>query len=226
MTVAAEPTTVETTVPAPSLMRRDAAGKTRGLVLVLHGGKQRSDEVVDGRSLSWRRCHALQRAIAPRLGDAGVGSWLLRYRHRGWNGGAGPIEDARWALEQVRRDHGDVPVVLLGHSMGARTAVHVADDPHVLGVIGLAPWLPGDEPVTALAGRHLVAAHGRRDKITSYRATAAYVERARPVAASAVLHDMGPVGHYLLRQVRAWNELASGSALSMLSSSRPGAGPG
>ncbi|MET0524276.1 MAG: alpha/beta fold hydrolase [Nocardioides sp.] len=210
-------------MPSPSLTRLDAAGETRGLVLVLHGGKQRSDEVVDGKSLSWRRCQALQRAIAPRLHEAGVGSWLLRYRHRGWNGGSGAIEDARWALAEVRRVHGEVPVVLLGHSMGARTAIHVADDPQVVGVVGLAPWFPPNEPVRALAGRHLVAGHGHRDKITSYRATAAYVERARSVADSAELHDMGPVGHYLLRRVRAWNELASSSALSMLSSSRPGA---
>jgi alpha-beta hydrolase superfamily lysophospholipase len=214
--VAAEPTTVETTVPAPSLTRLDVAGEVRGLVLVLHGGKHRSDLEVDSRSASWRRCLSLQRAIAPRLHAAGVGCWQLRYRHRGWNGGTGPVEDARWALEQVRRDLGNVPVVLLGHSMGARTAVHVADDPLVLGVVGLAPWLPPDESVAALAGRHLVAAHGRRDRITSFRATAAYVERARPVAASAVLHDMGPVGHYLLRRVGAWNELASASALTML----------
>jgi predicted esterase len=224
--VAAASTTRETTLPAPSLTRLDAPGAPRGLVLVLHGGKQHSDEVVDGRSLSWLRCRGLQRAIAPRLHEAGVGSWLLRYRHRGWNGGSGPAEDARWALQQVRRDLGDVPVVLLGHSMGARTAVHVADDPLVLGVVGLAPWFPPDEPVAALAGRHLVAAHGRRDKITSCRATAAYVDRARPVAASAVLHDMGPVGHYLLRRVPAWNDLAATSALTMLNSWRPGAAPG
>ena len=35
-----------------------------------------------------------------------------------------------------------MPVVLLGHSMGGRTAVAVADDPSVVGVVALAPWLP------------------------------------------------------------------------------------
>ena len=141
---------------------------------------------------------------------------MLRYRHRGWNGGTGPVDDARWALAEVRETYGDVPVVLLGHSMGARTAVHVAVDPTVVGVVGLAPWLPADETVDGLAGRHLVAAHGRRDRITSFRATAAYVERARGVAASATLHDMGAVGHYLLRGVDSWNDLAASAALSVL----------
>ena len=203
-------------MPEPSLTRRDVTGRTRGLVLVLHGGKPGSDQVVDGRSASWRRCLALQRAITPGLHDAGVASWLLRYRHRGWNGGTGPVDDARWALEQVRDEYGDVPVVLLGHSMGARAATHVAAEPGVVGVVGLAPWFPPDEPVTALAGRHLVAAHGRRDRITSFRATSAYVERARAVAASAAQHDMGPVGHYLLRRVSAWNDVAADSCLGML----------
>ncbi len=203
-------------MPAPSLTRADVPGVPRGIVLVLHGGKQRSAQVVDGRSASWLRCLGLQRAIAPALHDAGIGTWLLRYRHRGWNGGAGPVDDAHWALAEVRRAYGDVPVVLLGHSMGARTAVHVAADPAVVGVIGLAPWLPADETVEGLAGRHLVAAHGRRDRITSFRATAAYVERARAVAASATLQDMGAVGHYLLRHVGAWNDLARSSVLEML----------
>jgi pimeloyl-ACP methyl ester carboxylesterase len=186
------------------------------LVLLLHGGKPRSQQPVDGRSASWRRMLALQRAIAPRLADDGIASALLRYRHRGWNDGPGPVTDARWALDDVRRELGELPVVLLGHSMGARTAVRVADDDAVVGVVALAPWLSPDDPVGTLVGRDLVAAHGRRDRITSFRATAAYVERAGGVARSAAFHDMGPVGHYLLRRVGAWNDLAASSALAMM----------
>jgi predicted esterase len=186
---------------------------------MLHGGKEESDDIVDGRSASWLRCHAMQRAISGSVRAAGATVWLLRYRYRGWNGGAGPVADARWALDEVRRALGDVPVVLLGHSMGARTAIHVADDPSVVGVVGLAPWFPPDEDVTPLTGRHLLAAHGRRDRITSYPATAAFVDRARPVAASARLRDMGPIGHYLLRRVTEWNRVASAGSLAMLDGS-------
>lgn len=200
----------------PSLTRIDAPGTPRGVILMLHGGKDRSQEVVDGRSASWRRCAAMQRAISGRAHDSGVSTWLLRYRHRGWNGGSGPVADARWALDQVRRELGEVPVVLVGHSMGGRTAVNVADDPAVTGVVGLAPWFPPGERVSALAGRHLLAAHGRHDRITSYRATAAYVDRAGPLAASSELRDMGPVGHYMLRRVRAWNDVAVTGALELL----------
>src|SRR3954451_3412657 len=119
---------------------------------------------------------ALQRAVTPAAHAAGLSTWLLRYAVRGWNGGA-PVADARWALDEVRRELGDVPVVLLGHSMGGRTAVHVADDPSVVGVVALAPWLPAGEGIAALSGTPLVAAHGRRDHLTSARATRAYVER-------------------------------------------------
>jgi pimeloyl-ACP methyl ester carboxylesterase len=158
----------------------------------------------------------MQRSISPRAHTAGVSTWLLRYRHRGWNGGSGPIADARWALEEVRRELGDLPVVLLGHSMGARTAVHVADDPSVVGVVGLAPWFPPGEGVSALAGKRLIAAHGRRDRITSYAATARYVERVRATGALASLHDMGPVGHYMLKQPATWNTVAVQGALALL----------
>ena len=203
----------------PALTRHDLAadaGAPRGVVLMLHGGKGRSVAPVDDRSLSRKRSLAMQAAIAPDFAEAGLSTWLLSYRLRGWNDADGPIEDARWALEEVRRAFGEVPVCLLGHSMGARTSIHVADDPSVVGVVGLAPWWPADEAIGALRGRHLVGAHGRRDKITSYRQSARFVDRARQVAASAELRDMGPVGHYMLRRAGAWNDLALSAALTML----------
>jgi alpha-beta hydrolase superfamily lysophospholipase len=119
-------------------------------------------------------------------------------------------------LETARRELAEVPVVLLGHSMGARTAAAVADDPAVTGVVALAPWLPVNEPVSALAGKHLAAAHGSRDKITSPRRTEEFVRRAADVAASAEFHDMGPVGHYMLRGIPRWNAFAIDRALGFL----------
>ena len=196
---------------APTLTVRAAPADPSGLVLMLHGGKEHGMSVVDGRSASWRRAAAMADALADRFAKAGVAVWLLRYRHRGWNGGAGPVEDARWALAQARERLPRVPVVLVGHSMGARASVRVADDPAVRGVVALAPWLPPGDPVAALAGRRLVAAHGGRDRITSPRATRGYLERAR-----AAYVDMGPVGHYMLRRVAEWNRVTLESSLSVL----------
>lgn len=200
----------------PLLTRSDAPGSPRAVILMFHGGKDRSREPVGGRSASWLRSGAMQRAIAPAAHREGISVWLLRYAQRGWNGGHDRIADARWALEQVRAEHPDLPVTLLGHSMGGRVAVHVADDPQVQGVVGLAPWLPAGESIKALAGRHLLAAHGRRDRITSFKATAAYVERARTVAESAELRDMGPLGHYMLKGTADWNDVALSASLGVL----------
>lgn len=205
---------------APEIHRLDCDATPSGVVLMLHGGQESSHLPVDERSASWRRSHWMQRQIAPGAHEAGVSLWLLRYRRRGWNAGAdptpSPVPDARWALDEVRRVHGSLPVVFLGHSMGARTAVAVADDPLVTGVVALAPWFPAGEPVDPLRGKRLAAAHGRADKITSYRATEEFVRRARSVAASAELHDMGRIGHYMLRRHRDWNDFALTRSLELV----------
>ena len=204
---------------APTLSRR-ARDRPEAVILMLHGGKARGLDPVDERSASWRRARWMMDQVAGRMNRAGASVWLLRYGVRGWNAGSGPdpspVPDARWALDQVRREHGDLPVVLLGHSMGARTSVAVADDPSVVGVVGLAPWLPADEPVRTLVGRRLAVAHGSADRITSARATRAFVSRADRVAASTEFHDMGRVGHYMFRRVAAWNDFAISRSLAFV----------
>ena len=196
-------------MPGPSLTRYDTPGRTEAMVLVLHGGKARSSAPVNGRSLTWRRAQGLARTLGASLHADGIALWVLRYRTVGWNGdGTDKVEDARWALDRIRAEIGEVPVALLGHSMGGRTACRAADHELVRGVVALAPWLPPGEPVAALAGRDLYAAHGRRDHITRAADTKAYVDRARAIATAASFTDMGDRGHYLLRGASAWNSFA------------------
>ena len=204
----------------PQLTRFDPPSPPRAAILMLHGGKARSTDPVTGRSLSWRRSLVMQQTIARKALDHGLSVWLLRYAVAGWNaeapGGPTPPPDARNALAHLKSELGAIPVVLLGHSMGARTAVAVADNPQVTGVVALAPWFPPDEPIRALAGKHLVAAHGRRDRITSYAHTQAYVERASQVAASARMIDMGGRGHYLINGSYIWNDIALTHSCALL----------
>ncbi|MET0838555.1 MAG: alpha/beta hydrolase [Marmoricola sp.] len=207
-------------MPTPELFRSEPDGASRGVVLMLHGGAKTGTEAVAEGSASFWRASRMRDAIQPRLHEAGLSLWLLRFGIRGWNLGAAeepsPIPDARWALEQVTREHPGLPIVMLGHSMGARTAVHAADHPDVAGVVGLAPWLEPGDPVTALTGRHLVAGHGSRDRITSARMTRKYVDRARDVAASADFVDLGRLGHYMLTHPGRWNRFAVDASLDVL----------
>jgi len=205
---------------SPELTRSEPDGASRGVVLMLHGGAKAGLDPVARRSGSLWRTTRMRNAIAPGLHRAGLSVWLLRFGVRGWNLGIGPepspVPDARWALGEITREHPGLPIVLLGHSMGARTAVHAADHPGVAGVVALAPWFERRDPVDALAGRHLRAGHGSRDRITSARMTNAYVERARAVAASAEFENLGPLGHYMLTHQSRWNRFAVRSTLEVL----------
>jgi pimeloyl-ACP methyl ester carboxylesterase len=134
--------------PRPAISVQPANGSTRAIAIVLPGGRADSFELTQNRHLSAVRMRPFARSLHGAGRHAGLTVMLLRYRYRGWNGREmSPVADARWALDDARARHGDVPVVLVGHSMGGRTALRVAGHDSVRGVAALAPWLPdGDRP--------------------------------------------------------------------------------
>ena len=83
-------------------------------------------------------------------------------------------------------------------------------------MVGLAPWWSAQDPVRTLTGRSLRAAHGRRDRITSFRETMTYVARAEAVADSVALRDMGALGHYMISGADRWHDVAAESVLEVL----------
>jgi alpha-beta hydrolase superfamily lysophospholipase len=101
-----------------------------------------------------------------------------------------------------------MPVVLVGHSMGARAAVRAAGHPAVSAVAGLAPWLPLGEPASQLAGRRVLLAHGTADSITSPMETWAFLERARAITEVAAV-EVRDGDHPMLRRARLWHAIAA-----------------
>jgi dienelactone hydrolase len=142
---------------------------------------------------------------------------LLRYRYRGWNGEEmSPVADAEWGLRYIRARHGSAPIVLVGHSMGGRTALRVAGDEAVLGVVALAPWLPDGEPVDQLVGREVLLAHGNLDRITSPGASRRFAERAESVAKRVDYVTVRGDAHAMLLRPATWHRLVARFTLGLI----------
>ncbi|MEU7786326.1 MULTISPECIES: alpha/beta fold hydrolase [unclassified Amycolatopsis] len=201
----------------PAVSVRPARGRTEAVVLVLHGGAERGLGAVPPWKLAYLRMVPIARALHRAGRRRGVEVRLLRNRRYGWNAPAmHPLDDARWALERIRADHPGVPVVLVGHSMGGRVALRVADDPAVRGICALAPWTPRGEPVGAVAGRSVLIVHGTRDRMTSPAESHAFAERAEGVAARVARFEIANEGHAMLRRSSVWTRLTIAFTLEVL----------
>jgi dienelactone hydrolase len=201
----------------PDVSVAEPRGAVTAVALVLPGGKARSEDPMSPRQLAAVRMRPFAHSLALHGRAHGLAVWTAQYRVRGWNGAAAsPVQDARWALDEVRRRHGGVPVALIGHSMGGRTAIQVAGDEAVRSVVGLAPWIESGDPVAQLAGRSLLIAHGDKDVITSARNSERFAAAAArvtsPVARVSVRGDI----HAMVVRWRTWHQLATDWTLASL----------
>jgi pimeloyl-ACP methyl ester carboxylesterase len=206
----------------PVLVRQPGAPAVRAVALVLHGGREVSVARVTARQLAVLRMVPIARHLAS-VGEAdGLGVWRLRFRHRGWNDGADTVADVRWAVQQLRGHQGGLPVVLVGHSMGGRAALRAADEPGVVGVVGLAPWVEPGEPYKQVIGRRLLVVHGTRDRTTSATNSKTLVDAVRadsaPASADATFVHLRHGGHAMLRRARTWNDLTADFVLHTVQS--------
>ncbi|MBZ5737633.1 alpha/beta hydrolase [Nocardioides mangrovi] len=190
----------------PRLVATQQPSRPTGLVLVLHGGAARpSRPAVSPTQLSVLRMVPIARRIA--RADRGLAVVRLLNSTRGWDATTTPVDDVRWALAQLRARYGEIPVSLVGHSLGGRAALLAGEADAVRTVVALNPWVyPTDD--ADLAGRRVLVVHGTDDHV-------ALPERARAVVASLrrrteVEYVEVPGGkHAMLRHGRTFERAAT-----------------
>ena len=123
------------------------------MVICLNGGQE--SEVAGTWSAT---LELLVKRLAPRFPQLGFGE--VRYRVKSWQRLELCIEDARAAIDAA----GGESALLVGFSMGGAVAIAVADDPRVVGVLGLAPWIYDRLDLSPLACKRLDVLHGSLDR--------------------------------------------------------------
>ena len=181
----------------------------RAVVLVVHGGTSVSTRPTSATQLAVLRMVPVAQAIRRAVHGSQVAVWRPRFRVRGWNDSqASPVADLNRLLDGLPETIGQVPVILVGHSMGARAALRAGGHPLVTAVAGLAPWLPPGEPVAQLAGRRILLAHASGDTVTRPADTWAYAQQAREASRVTAIEVRGSE-HPMLRRASLWHELAA-----------------
>jgi dienelactone hydrolase len=198
----------------PTLEIHPAQGPTRGIAVFCHGGTASSIEPPRDYALSLVRMRAIEQSVRRAAGRRGIATYLVRYRVAGWNGeAADAFADVRWAVEQVRDEHGpDVPIVLVGHSMGGRAALRAGGDPQVAAVCALSPWTPPGEPVAHLRERTVTILHGRGDRWVPAKLSADWALRAREAGVRVARFTVAG-GHSMLRGAERWHRFALDTVL-------------
>jgi dienelactone hydrolase len=186
-----------------------------GAVIVLHGGASRRDRMrVSPAQLSVLRMIPIALRIA-RAGQGRLAVFRLLNSRRGWDTSHTPVQDARWAIAQVRdRVGGPVPICLVGHSLGGRAALLAAGEPEVVSAVALAPWvLPSDTP-RGVEDKPILIVHGSLDRVADPRRSAAVAERMRSAHVSYVVVD--DAKHAMLRHHDEFSRRAADFAVETL----------
>ncbi|MEW1723112.1 alpha/beta hydrolase [Streptomyces sp. NPDC093109] len=180
----------------------------------------------------YARMLPLARSLAAAGAAEGLVVHVVRYGPPpgGTGADASLVADAGWAVEEVVRRYGDVPVCLAGHGTGGRAALRAAGHPAVNSVLAMAPCLPeaGDrqdpEPVRQLVGRQVLIMHGTNDAHTDPRLSFRLAERAKKANRDTCRFEVHSDGHALRQHHAEVLALASDFVLGALLSrtySRP-----
>lgn len=162
--------------------------------------------MVSPTQLSVIRMIPTARAVA-RAGQGRLAVYRLLNSWRGWDGQHTPVSDARWAMAQVRAELGDLPLGLVGHSLGGRAALLSGDQPGVQSVVALNPWVYPDD-YADLTGRRVLIVHGMRDRI-ALPARARTVARALARTADVEFVEIADGKHAMIRRGREFDRRAA-----------------
>jgi pimeloyl-ACP methyl ester carboxylesterase len=202
-------------------------GTVRGIAVVLHGGRETSIAAVRAHQLAVLRMFPFAGALRRAGSRDGLAVARLQYGVRGWNGAQrAPVADVEQALAELSNRFPNVPIALVGHSMGGRAAIYAAGHENVRAVVCLAPWIEQRDPVRTLAGRRVLIAHGEFDRVTDPRASAAYARAAAAYAKSVSYVRVAQDRHAMLRRAPLWHRLTAGFVLGVLFARDPVGDPG
>jgi dienelactone hydrolase len=186
------------------------------VVVVLHGGTSQSQQATSAWQPAVLRMAPFAWALRER-GDGRLAVARLRYAVRGWNGtSASPLADARAALAQVADRHPGVPIGLLGHSMGGRVALHLADDHRVGAIAALAPWVEGADVPRGHPRLRVLMMHGTRDRITSPRASRLMAQAMVARGVEVTYEPVEGETHAMLRRAAHWHRRSADFLVSAL----------
>jgi pimeloyl-ACP methyl ester carboxylesterase len=174
-------------------------------VLVLPGGKVRSDQASRWWHLANLRMMFVASALRRRLGPD-VHVRRVQYRRRGWNSPRlDAVVDARKVLDDVRRRFEPENIVLVGHSMGGRVAAQLSAGADVGAVVALAPWWVDGEGDLIPASTRLLVVHGTADTWTDPGSSRIQTRRARGRGVNATWVGVEGAGHYMMRRNGEWH---------------------
>jgi len=122
-------------------------------VICVNGGRTKRVAGTWSASLEWLVDRLVPQFPSLRFAE-------VRYRVKSWQQLDWCIEDASEAITAVAAPR----TLMLGFSMGGAGSAAVAGESAVVGVLGLAPWLPERLSLSGLRGKRLRIVHGGLDR--------------------------------------------------------------